>query len=106
MVDQEASGGLRNYFQSVGFSAECGGASEGTAQSTNLGDGRGWGEFPILEKKMILMPDGTVNQTAVIRWDYGNPAIGTCLETIDGGNHFRYWVQSGPDADSGAYFLA
>lgn len=39
------------------------------------------------------------NETAVIRWDYGNPTFGTCQETIQGGNHFRYWVQDGKDAD-------
>lgn len=41
-----------------------------------------------------------------MRWDYGDPTLGTCTETIKGGNHFRYWVQNGPSADSGAYFLA
>ena len=41
-----------------------------------------------------------------MRWDYGDPTLGTCTERIRGGNHFRYWVQNGPSADSGAYFLA
>lgn len=48
----------------------------------------------------------SVNQTGVIRWDYGGGFVGTCLETLEGGNHFRYWQQSGSDADSGAWFLA
>lgn len=48
----------------------------------------------------------TVNQTAVIRWDYGNVELGTCQETIEGGNHFRYWIQNGPDANTGAIFMA
>lgn len=39
------------------------------------------------------------NETAVIRLDYGNPALGSCEETVEGGNHFRYWVQNGPSAD-------
>lgn len=43
--------------------------------------------------------NSTVNETAVIRWDYGDPSLGTCKETIEGGNHFRYWVQNGPSAD-------
>ena len=47
-----------------------------------------------------------VNQTAVIRWDYGNVQLGTCEETIEGGDHIRYWTQNGPDADTGAVFLA
>ena len=38
-------------------------------------------------------------ETAVIRWDYGDPALGSCKETIEGGNHFRYWVQNGPSAN-------
>ena len=42
----------------------------------------------------------------MIRWDYGDPTLGTCTETIQGGNHFRYWVQNGKSADSGAIFMA
>lgn len=37
-----------------------------------------------------------VNETSVIRWNYGDPQLGSCKETIQGGNHFRYWVQNGP----------
>ena len=47
-----------------------------------------------------------VNQTAVIRWAYGNMTFGTCEETINGGNHIRYWIQNGPEANSGGIFLA
>jgi hypothetical protein len=39
-----------------------------------------------------------VNETAVIRWAYGDPVIGTCKESIQGGNHFRYWIQDGSNA--------
>lgn len=46
------------------------------------------------------------NETAVIRYDYGDPSLGTCQETIQGGNHFRYWVQNGPQRNSGAVFMA
>jgi hypothetical protein len=35
----------------------------------------------------------------VIRLDYGDPTLGTCKETVEGGNHFRYWIQSGGEAD-------
>ncbi|UTT95312.1 hypothetical protein NDA17_003855 [Ustilago hordei] len=31
---------------------------------------------------------------------------GTCLESLKGGNHFRYWIQNGTAADSGAIFIA
>ena len=48
----------------------------------------------------------TVNETSELRWDYGDPQLGTCQETIDGGNHFRYWVQNGKEADSKAVFMA
>ncbi|KAI6030426.1 hypothetical protein F5J12DRAFT_800289 [Pisolithus orientalis] len=82
------NGGLINYFQSFGFSTECLGQHSGSDQAANLGDGNGW-----------------LNETAVIRWDYGNVTFGTCEETINGGNHFRYWIQNGPDADSGAIFI-
>ena len=40
-----------------------------------------------------------VNETAVIRLDYGDPTLGTCKETVEGGNHFRYWIQSGSSAN-------
>ena len=40
--------------------------------SANLGDGNGW-----------------VNQTIELRQDYDNEGIGTCLESLIGGNHFR-----------------
>ncbi|TFK52349.1 hypothetical protein OE88DRAFT_1657558 [Heliocybe sulcata] len=89
LVDQQSDGGLRNYYQSLGFSSECLGQHSGSDQAANLGDGNGY-----------------KNETAVIRWDYGDPAFGTCTETVEGGNHFRYWVQDGPDKDSGAIFMA
>lgn len=47
----------------------------------------------------------SVNETAVIRWNYGDPELGSCKETVDGGSHFRYWVQNGPDADRCARFI-
>lgn len=40
--------------------------------SANLGDGKGW-----------------ANQTYELRQDYENSGIGTCLESLVGGNHFR-----------------
>lgn len=47
-----------------------------------------------------------VNQTDLLRWNYGDPSLGTCTETIKGGSHFRYWTQNGTAANSGAYFMA
>ncbi|KAJ7858163.1 hypothetical protein B0H13DRAFT_2254519 [Mycena leptocephala] len=89
LVDSQDKGGFRNFFLSVGFAGECLGQHEGAPQTANLGDGNGY-----------------VNETAVLRWDYYDPALGTCQETIKGGNHFRYWVQNGKSGDSGAIFLA
>jgi hypothetical protein len=89
LQDTVDNGGLINYYQSFGFSTECLGQHSGDDQAANLGDGNGY-----------------LNQTAVIRWDYGNVELGTCEETIEGGNHFRYWIQNGPDANSGAIFMA
>lgn len=89
LVDQAISGGLRNYFLSLHFSSECLGQHEGDPQTANLGDGNGF-----------------LNETAVIRWNYYDPSLGTCKETIQGGNHFRYWVQNGAAANSGAVFMA
>jgi len=89
LVDQQNAGGLRNYYLSLGFSSECLGQHMGSDQMANLGDGHGY-----------------LNETAVIRWDYGDPSLGTCKETIEGGNHFRYWVQDGSAGNSGAIFMA
>jgi len=89
LQDTESNGGLRNYYLSFGFSSECLGQHSGSDQGADLGDGNGY--------KI---------ETAVIRWDYGDPALGSCKETIEGGNHFRYWVQNGPSANSGAIFMA
>ncbi|KAG2138604.1 uncharacterized protein EDB93DRAFT_1322318 [Suillus bovinus] len=83
------NGGLINYFQSFGFSTECLGQTDSSEQMANLGDGNGY-----------------LNETAVIRWDYGDANLGTCQETVEGGNHFRYWIQNGQSADSGAIFMA
>ncbi|KAH9841416.1 uncharacterized protein C8Q71DRAFT_884173 [Rhodofomes roseus] len=89
LVNQEPDGGLLNYFVSFGYSTECLGQHDGTPQRANLGDGNGY-----------------ANQTAEIRWDYGDPELGTCQETIEGGSHFRYWIQNGDQHDTNAVFMA
>jgi len=81
--------GFLNYVQSLGFSYECLGIHLGDPQSANLGDGNGW-----------------VNQTVEYRQDFGNPDLGTCLETLEGGNHLRVYRQNGSNANTGALFLA
>ncbi|THH00905.1 hypothetical protein EW026_g1700 [Hermanssonia centrifuga] len=70
-------------------STECLGIHLGGPQSANLGDGNGF-----------------VNQTMELRQDFGDALLGTCLETLEGGNHFRVFRQNGSEANSGALFLA
>jgi len=84
-----ADGGFVLYANALGFGKECFGAHLGAPQTANLGDGNGW-----------------VNQTLELRDDYGNVDIGTCWESLVGGNHLRLWRQSGPKAHTNALFLA
>lgn len=81
--------GLLNYARSIGFSEECFGIHLGDPFAADLGDGHGF-----------------VNQSTELRQDFGNSEIGTCLESLIGGNHFRVYFQNGPSANSGAAFLA
>jgi len=81
--------GIENFARAIGFSTECLGIHLGGPQSANLGDGNGF-----------------VNQTVELRQDFGDASLGTCLESLIGGNHFRIFRQNGPSADSGALFLA
>ncbi|KAK0462030.1 uncharacterized protein EV420DRAFT_1640321 [Desarmillaria tabescens] len=89
LAQQSTNGGLINYFLSLSFSGECLGQHTGNSQQVNLGDGNGFR-----------------NETAVMRYNYGDPALGSCTESVKGGDHFRYWVQNGSEANSGAAFLA
>lgn len=53
------------------------------------------------------MTQGTgTGDNGVLRYNYMMPYLGTCKETFEGGNHFRWWIQNGSEADSGAFFLA
>ncbi|KAJ4493825.1 hypothetical protein C8J55DRAFT_499933 [Lentinula edodes] len=81
--------GIINFAKAIGFSTECLGIHSGAPQSANLGDGNGW-----------------VNQTIELREDYGDSVLGTCLESLIGGNHFRVFVQNGTEHPTGALFLA
>ncbi|KAL4400380.1 hypothetical protein ACI68E_003297 [Malassezia pachydermatis] len=76
--------GFSNYSQAIGFDADtyAGKSSVNGAQSANLGDG-----------------NGMVPQTGLRRQ-------GGLDEVINGGNHFRYWVQKGSKAPTNALFLA
>ena len=56
-------------------SQECLGFHLGAPQTANLGDG-----------------NGSKNQSVELRQDFGNDILGSCLESLLGGNHFRYVV--------------
>ncbi|KAJ7684749.1 hypothetical protein DFH06DRAFT_17681 [Mycena polygramma] len=81
--------GVVNFGNALGYGDDCLGIHLGGPQAANLGDG-----------------NGLVNQTQMMREDYGNAALGTCLETLMGGNHYRVFRQNGAQANSGALFLA
>ncbi|PWN27940.1 hypothetical protein BDZ90DRAFT_157477 [Jaminaea rosea] len=77
--------GLQSYFSSLFFSPNnCLGISLGDQQAANLNDGQ-----------------GVVNQTALYRYNFGSGTL-TCQESINGGEHFRWWRQS----STGAIFIA
>ncbi|KAJ7735741.1 hypothetical protein B0H16DRAFT_1731169 [Mycena metata] len=77
--------GFLGYAGALGFAIECFGMHMGDPQQANLGDGHGW-----------------VNQSVELRQDYGSAPLGTCWESIWGGNH----LQDGNLANSEALFLA
>ncbi|KAJ7273341.1 hypothetical protein C8J57DRAFT_271892 [Mycena rebaudengoi] len=81
--------GIVNFGHAIGYGDDCLGIHLGGPQAINLGDG-----------------NGIVNQTFMMREDFGSVPIGTCLETLLGGNHYRIFRQNGPQANSGALFLA
>ncbi|GAA5830683.1 hypothetical protein JCM3766R1_003390 [Sporobolomyces carnicolor] len=82
--------GLLDYAYSIGFSPQCfNWYDSGSQQAANLGDG-----------------NEIVNQTTILRSNYDDPILGTCAQSLQGGNHFRVFRQNGSLADSGAWFLA
>jgi hypothetical protein len=83
------------------------GQHEGSHQVIDLGDGNGPSTCRIFYNPFRFTSSPVLeNETAVIRYDYGDPSLGTCQETIQGGNHFRYWVQNGSQRNSSAVFMA
>ncbi|KAH8986298.1 hypothetical protein EDB92DRAFT_1263398 [Lactarius akahatsu] len=81
--------GFLTFVNAIGFATECLGIHIGDPQAANLGDGHGY-----------------VNQTIELRQDFGNVPVGSCLESLAGGNHLRLFRQNGPTANTGALFLA
>ncbi|KDR75129.1 hypothetical protein GALMADRAFT_34737, partial [Galerina marginata CBS 339.88] len=83
------SDGFLNYARAIGFTKECFGLHSGAAQLANLGDGH-----------------GLLGEREVLREYFGIPVLGSCLESLTGGDHLRTYRQDGPTANSGALFLA
>ncbi|KAJ9477179.1 hypothetical protein PHBOTO_000847 [Pseudozyma hubeiensis] len=82
--------GFEEFARSFYFSpGSCLNISEGGYQTANLGDG-----------------NGAKPQTNIMRYNYKQGDGGTCIESLKGGNHFRYWIQNGTAANSGAIFIA
>lgn len=82
--------GFEEFSRSIDFSpGSCLNISQGGYQTANLGDGL-----------------GSQPQTNIMRYNYRQGDGGTCIESLKGGNHFRYWIQNGSAADSGAIFIA
>jgi hypothetical protein len=78
------------YLESLYFSpGSCLGITIGGPQSANLGDGNGY-----------------KNQSDEMRFNYYEGDSGTCLESVRGGNHLRWFQQNGSSADTGAIFMA
>ncbi|WWC94011.1 hypothetical protein V866_000849 [Kwoniella sp. B9012] len=85
LVKSTDDGGFLNYMLVAGLGEECLGQHLGSIQEANLGDNQ-----------------GNVSEVEELRYNYGNPYIGTCQETFNGGLHLRYWIQN----TTNAYFMA
>ncbi|ETS63262.1 hypothetical protein PaG_01537 [Moesziomyces aphidis] len=82
--------GFEEFSRALYFSpGSCLNISQGGYQTANLGDG-----------------NGAKPQTNIMRYNFKQGDGGTCLESLKGGNHFRYWIQNGTAANSGAIFIA
>lgn len=81
--------------RSINFGVSCLGNVNGTNQYANLGDG-----FGVREQGNYDGGNG------VLRWNYGDTTFGTCKESIQGDNHFRWFIQNGSSAFTGAIFIA
>ncbi|KAL1727134.1 hypothetical protein EV714DRAFT_254174 [Schizophyllum commune] len=77
--------GFLAYSQSIGFAQECLGLHKGYVHEADLGNGREFEHY--LHRESYF------------------PVLGTCWESLAGGNHFRAWKQNGTLANSGAWFL-
>ncbi|KAM6494440.1 hypothetical protein JOM56_010801 [Amanita muscaria] len=79
--------GFNYYVKSLGYSHDCMNIHLGNRHGADLGDG-----------------DGVKIQQVLVR-QYYFPILGTCWESLAGGQHFRAWKQNGTSANSGAWFI-
>lgn len=87
--------GFLRYATSINFGVSCLGNVNGSEQYANLGDGFGF-----------RSQGNYGGGNGVLRWNYGDPSFGTCKESIEGDNHFRWFLQNGSSAFTGAIFIA
>jgi hypothetical protein len=94
--------------RSFGFAGECLGQHSGSDQEACLVTVTGIVRLrlPSSHLHILISPSFQVNKTAVIRNDYGDPTLGTCKETVQGENHFRYWIQSGSSANRYYFYMS
>lgn len=75
--------GFLVWATALGFGVSClGQGDDESFMYTNLGK-----ENPNVRQGSMSGNNG------VLRWNYGIPSVGTCRETIQGGNHFRWFIQ-------------
>lgn len=87
--------GFLVWATALGFGVSCLGQGDDEGfMYTNLGR-----ENPNVRQGSLSGNNG------VLRWNYGLPSVGTCRETIEGGNHFRWFMQHTRRAGT-AIFLA
>lgn len=87
--------GFLLWATSIQFGVSClGQGDENSFQYANLG------------KRNERVRQGSASgNNGVLRWNYGNPSVGTCQETIVGGDHFRWYMQETVEHGT-AIFLA
>ncbi|OZJ05767.1 hypothetical protein BZG36_01326 [Bifiguratus adelaidae] len=84
--DDSVKGGILSWFQAINFDHECFNLHAGGYDGFDSGDGRGF-----------------QNQTFIYRENYNDPSgVGSCTESLIGGQHVRGFYQS----TSGAWFIA
>ncbi|WOO82437.1 uncharacterized protein LOC62_04G005926 [Vanrija pseudolonga] len=81
LVDSTFKGGFQNYMLAAELSTECLGGNFGSKQNASLDASH-----------------RNVTQIGVLRQNFGDPYLGSCKETFDGGQHLRYWRQNSTNA--------